>query len=140
MTQTKKGGREKAPRKRGVEDAAADPDRGSTSASVEGGSGSGSGTDTGQADQERLLLRVHGRVQGVGYRATAYERAVEIGVTGWVRNLDNGVVELLAEGSPDQLDRLLLWCRKGPRLARVDEVDIWRTPATGEFPTFRIRS
>ena len=132
MTQAKKGSREKAPRTRGIEDAVVDPDR--EAASGEGGSG------TGPTDKERLLLRVHGRVQGVGYRATAYERAVEIGVTGWVRNLDNGVVELLAEGTPDQLDRLLLWCRKGPRLARVEEIDIWRTPATGEFPVFRIRS
>lgn len=88
---------------------------------------------------ERLILRIHGRVQGVGYRATAAEKAMELGVTGWVRNLDNGVVELQAEGTPEQLDRLLLWCRKGPRLARVHEVDIWRSAATGEFHGFRVR-
>lgn len=88
---------------------------------------------------ERLILRIHGRVQGVGYRATAVEKAIELGVSGWVRNLENGVVELQAEGTPDQLDRLLLWCRKGPRLARVHEVDIWRQPASGEFQGFRVR-
>jgi acylphosphatase len=118
----------------------------STSSGSDGGAalrvaaaGEGRSSSPEGEEHERLILRIHGRVQGVGYRATAVEKALEIGVTGWVRNLENGVVELQAEGTPEKLDRLLLWCRRGPRMARVHEVDIWRQAATGEFQGFRVR-
>ena len=73
---------------------------------------------------KRVLVAVHGRVQGVGFRAsTAYE-ARGLGVEGWVRNLDNGDVEVFAQGDPSAVDALLVWLGRGPPGARVTSVDI----------------
>ena len=72
----------------------------------------------------RVRVTVHGRVQGVGFRAsTAYE-ARRLHVDGWVRNLDDGAVEVLAEGEPAEIDALLAWLAHGPPGARVSGVDI----------------
>jgi len=68
--------------------------------------------------------RVSGRVQGVWYRGSAKVEAVRLGVTGWVRNLPGGDVELEAEGEGPAVERLLRWCRCGPAMARVDSVDV----------------
>jgi acylphosphatase len=68
-------------------------------------------------------LLVSGRVQGVGYRWFAMRTAQELGVCGWVRNLPDGRVEALAEGSEDQLDRFVERLRKGPIASKVQEVD-----------------
>ncbi len=72
----------------------------------------------------RVRVRVDGRVQGVWFRASTQKRAVELGVSGWVRNLDNGSVELEAEGEDAAVDALLRWCHMGPPSARVDHVDV----------------
>ena len=74
----------------------------------------------------RVHLRITGLVQGVSYRANAHELARRLGVNGWVRNLPNGDVELVAEAPPEPLERLITWCRRGPREARVDSVVIDR--------------
>jgi len=90
-------------------------------------------------DEQRLIARVVGRVQGVGYRWWVRARADELGLTGWVMNSDDERgVELLAEGEPERLDALerMLW--QGPRSARVEGVDTSREPASGEFPRFEI--
>jgi len=68
-------------------------------------------------------LMVHGRVTGVFYRASAQEAASELGVTGWVRNRSSDCVEIHAEGDPEQLEKLIAWCRRGPALAKVTSVD-----------------
>lgn len=65
---------------------------------------------------------VEGRVQGVGYRAATRREAQRLGLTGWVRNLPDGRVELLASGSPEALDALERWLWQGPAFARVDGV------------------
>jgi acylphosphatase len=67
--------------------------------------------------------RVSGRVQGVFFRGSTREVAAQIGVTGWVRNLDNGDVEALACGPEEALRRFEAWLREGPDAARVDSVD-----------------
>lgn len=64
-----------------------------------------------------------GRVQGVSYRASTVMAADARGLTGWVRNLPDGNVELEAQGDDAQVDSLLEWCREGPPAARVDRVD-----------------
>ena len=69
-------------------------------------------------------LIIKGRVQGVFYRATAKDVADEIGVTGWVKNTEEGNVEILATGSDTQLRKLIDWCRIGPKKAVVTEVEI----------------
>src|ERR1700761_5218894 len=65
---------------------------------------------------------VKGRVQGVGFRWFVHREAAEIGLRGWVRNTDDGCVEVLAAGEPDQMKDLMLALGKGSRGSRVDEV------------------
>jgi acylphosphatase len=79
----------------------------------------------------RAELRIHGRVQGVGYRAAAYRRAVELGLSGYARNLEDGSVEAVAEGEEGDVEAFIAWCRTGPRLARVTRVEINRSAARG---------
>jgi acylphosphatase len=69
-----------------------------------------------------LQLHIKGKVQGVFYRASAKKMAVEIGITGWVSNKANGDVELLATGTPMQLQKFIAWCRQGPAGAVVNEL------------------
>jgi len=88
----------------------------------------------------RLHAVVEGRVQGVGFRAFVQLNAGELGLTGWVRNRWDDSVEVMAEGSPEALDRLEAALRRGPRSAFVTAVKVERSPATGEFSGFSIRS
>jgi acylphosphatase len=74
---------------------------------------------------------VRGKVQGVGYRAGCVRRASELGLSGWVRNLPDGSVEVEAEGVPLMLSELLLWCEMGPYGAQVSSVASNRVPPTG---------
>lgn len=82
---------------------------------------------------ERMHLLIEGRVQGVWFRATTRQVAEDLGVVGWVRNLPDGRVEVLAEGSAEQLDKLLEFCRKGPKHAIVEHVEVARGPAQGDL-------
>jgi len=66
---------------------------------------------------------VRGRVQGVGYRASAQAAAERLGLVGWVRNRRDGSVETLAEGEPEALGRYVAWCRRGPPGASVSGVE-----------------
>jgi acylphosphatase len=88
----------------------------------------------------RIHLIVRGRVQGVFYRTTAVERARDLGLTGWVRNLHDGGVELCAEGAADGLAILRSWCAHGPAGAGVRDVEEFKEAATGEFVEFDLRS
>jgi acylphosphatase len=89
---------------------------------------------------ERLHAVVHGTVQGVGYRWFVDRIANELGLTGWVANRSGGIVEVVAEGPPHQLDDLAAALRRGPANAWVHRVDEDRGPATREFSRFHIRS
>lgn len=91
-------------------------------------------------DRDRVRVRVlaEGRVQGVAYRFFAEKEAVRLAVTGWVRNLPDGRVEVLAEGPPARIEAFLGLLREGPRLARVDSFVVRHEPSTGEFKDFRI--
>jgi acylphosphatase len=86
----------------------------------------------------RARVFVDGRVQGVAYRFFAEKYAARLGITGWVRNLSDGRVEVLAEGTSHQVETFLERLREGPSLARVDVFDVRREPSTGEFADFRI--
>ena len=72
-----------------------------------------------QPHSERWQLTVRGRVQGVGYRAGCCQKAKDLNLHGWVRNLADGSVEVQAEGPVHQLTELLLWCERGPMGAEV---------------------
>jgi acylphosphatase len=80
--------------------------------------------------RRRLLVR--GRVQGVAYRASTCDAARSLGLDGWVRNLPDGRVEAVAEGPPEAVGALVDFCRRGPRLARVEEVAVTEEPVAGE--------
>jgi acylphosphatase len=87
---------------------------------------------------ERLHAWVDGHVQGVGFRYFVREKANLFSVTGWVRNIHDGRVELLAEGPRDRVDSLLEAARQGPRGSHVTEVRVEWADASGEFDAFRV--
>ena len=87
--------------------------------------------------QARRFL-VCGRVQGVGFRWFVEREAHHLGVAGWVRNNIDGRVEVLAQGTREQLDALSLRLREGPRAARVDAVEESEAKLTEGMKTFRI--
>ena len=67
---------------------------------------------------------IHGDVQGVFFRDSTQSEADRRGVTGWIRNRDDGAVEGFFEGPADEVDGLIAWCQTGPARATVDEVDV----------------
>ena len=91
-------------------------------------------SDDKEAMLESRLLRVYGRVQGIGYREACVGRAREMAVTGWVRNRMDGSVEVLLQGSPQQLADMCRWLRDGMTWALVDELEA--TPVQPPFPRF----
>ena len=72
----------------------------------------------------RRRIVVRGRVQGVFFRDTTRRRAESLGVAGWATNRADGTVEVVAEGKPDAVERLVDFLREGPRRADVDDVDV----------------
>jgi acylphosphatase len=87
----------------------------------------------------RVRMVMSGRVQGVFFRGAAAAEARALGVTGYARNLNDGSVEIVAEGERGALEVLTAWARRGPRSARVDEVAIEWSDLRGEFADFTIR-
>jgi acylphosphatase len=86
----------------------------------------------------RRRVIVEGRVQGVFFRDTVRRLAVQHGVAGWARNNLDGTVEAAFEGSPEAVERLVDFCRRGPAGARVDGVDV-RTEEPEGLEGFRVR-
>ena len=80
----------------------------------------------------RVCVTVSGRVQGVFYRATCARLAREKGLAGIVRNRPDGGVEAVFEGPPDAVEAMVAWCRQGPELARVDQVELRDEEPRGE--------
>ena len=87
---------------------------------------------------KRVLAEVSGRVQGVCFRAWTQEKAVELGVRGYVKNLPNGNVEFVAVGEENKVDALLEWASHGPQMARVDKVRVGPLLSSEEFDSFSI--
>src|SRR6266566_442288 len=95
--------------------------------------------DAGMADHinmERLHAVIRGDVQGVGFRYFVLRKAQQLGLRGWVRNNDDGTVELVAEGARQDLEQLKRAVGEGPRMARVDRVDTRWQSATGNLDGF----
>ncbi len=81
----------------------------------------------------RIHAFVSGRVQGVFFRQSTQEEAARLGLTGWVRNLHDGRVELEAQGEADAVGDLLLWCNQGPEAAQVKSLNFEdMAPVEGE--------
>jgi len=87
----------------------------------------------------RARVYVSGMVQGVFFRSETRDEASRRGVTGWVRNLRDGRVEAVFEGEKDKVAELIEFCRRGPRGARVTEVDVSWEDYKGEFQDFKAR-
>lgn len=85
-------------------------------------------------------FRVVGRVQGVGFRFFAQEAASRDGIAGWVRNLPDGSVEVVAEGEAEAVNRLERHLWRGPSRAHVDDVLVERLDPSGRLGMFDIRS
>jgi acylphosphatase len=92
-----------------------------------------------QKERARLHLIISGRVQGVGFRFSAYDEAKDLALAGWVRNLAGGDVEIVAEGKQENLQIMAAWAHLGPPSAHVTEVREDWLKFTGEFSEFQIR-
>lgn len=82
-------------------------------------------------------LQISGRVQGVGFRVYMERKARQLGVTGWVRNRRDGSVEATVQGTPEAVDTIIAWARRGPSSAMVSDVKI--TEGSGEYAGFETR-
>jgi acylphosphatase len=79
--------------------------------------------------EARARVVVRGRVQGVFFRVETRDRARSLGLSGWIRNTPDGSVEAVFEGDRERIESMLAWCRRGPSLARVDDVQTeWEEP------------
>lgn len=91
------------------------------------------------SDKVRARVNIKGWVQGVAFRGKTKAAACELQVNGWVRNKADGSVEAVFEGDKSQVESLLAWCEKGPKMAVVKEVIVTWEAFTGDFSDFDIR-
>jgi|TARA_Y100001963_G_C6632502_1_gene376957 acylphosphatase len=89
--------------------------------------------------QKQIHIFVTGRVQGVFFRQSTKVMAIKNNAKGWVRNLDDGRVEIVAQGETQDIDNLAHWCKTGPANSRVDEFELSEENISDEFETFEVR-
>ena len=90
-------------------------------------------------EKVRAHLVIFGRVQGVFFRAKTQEKAKELGVFGWVKNLSEGRVEAVFEGERVKVEQMIKWAKKGPPGAIVSDLNVIWEEYRGEFSNFEIR-
>jgi acylphosphatase len=78
-------------------------------------------------------------VQGVFFRDSTRQKAEELGLAGWVRNMPDGQVEALFEGPPEKVEEIVSWCKEGPQRASVENVDTDFESAGGDLEGFEVR-
>jgi acylphosphatase len=86
----------------------------------------------------RAHLLISGKVQGVYFRYNTQIVSSRHGVTGWVRNLDDGQLEVVLEGEKIDVDHVIRWCKTGPPEAKVEHVEVQYENYTGEFKEFKV--
>lgn len=86
----------------------------------------------------RAHVYIKGQVQGVFFRAWMRDAAQSLGLTGWVRNLEDGRVEAVFEGEKETVEAMIAKCKEGPPLAGVEHIDVIWEKATGEFSEFGV--
>jgi acylphosphatase len=89
--------------------------------------------------QKRIHLFIKGKVQGVFFRARTKKQADSLGLKGWVRNLSDGSVEAVFEGTEENIEKVIEWCKEGPTGAIVTSIEAQPEEPTGEFKSFGIR-
>ena len=78
---------------------------------------------------KQVFLKIAGRVQDVGFRWNSREKARELNLSGWVQNTSDDTVQILAQGSPENLEQFIAWAKTGPRFAGVAELKTeWQEP------------
>ncbi|PIR70606.1 MAG: acylphosphatase [Candidatus Niyogibacteria bacterium CG10_big_fil_rev_8_21_14_0_10_42_19] len=88
---------------------------------------------------KRANINIIGIVQGVNFRHEVKNHANRLGITGWIKNENNGSLSMVVEGEEEKLEHLIDWCKSGPSFARVKDVEVKFDEATGEFKNFEIR-
>ena len=89
--------------------------------------------------QKQIHIFVTGRVQGVFFRQSTKVMAIKNNAKGWVRNLDDGRVEIVAQGETQDIDNLAHWCKTGPANSRVDEFELSEENISDKIETFEVR-
>jgi acylphosphatase len=89
-------------------------------------------------DHERAHVRISGQVQGVFFRDSTRQKAGELGLAGWVKNLPDGRVEAVFEGPSDRVREMVRWCEEGPRNASVEDVDTDFEGSGGDLQGFEV--
>ena len=89
--------------------------------------------------QKCVHVFVTGRVQGVFFRQATRVTAIKNNVTGWIKNLDDGRVEVLIEGEDKSVDSVIEWCNYGPANSRVDNIEVNNEDYSGKFESFEVR-
>jgi len=90
------------------------------------------------SDLQRAHVRVSGQVQGVFFRDSTRQKAEELGLAGWVRNMPDGQVEALFEGPTEKVREMVTWCEEGPQRASVENVDTNFENAGGDLEGFEV--
>jgi acylphosphatase len=91
------------------------------------------------SNRERAHVYVSGQVQGVFFRDSAREKAEQLGLNGWVKNLPDGRVEALFEGPSERVREMVRWCEEGPSHAEVEDVDTEFEASQGDLTGFEVR-
>jgi acylphosphatase len=86
----------------------------------------------------RRHVFIKGFVQGVNFRNATKQEADQLGIVGWVKNLEDGRVEAVFEGTPDAIQRMIEWCKRGPPAARVDELKVGPESAASVLIRFQV--
>jgi acylphosphatase len=85
-----------------------------------------------------VRLNIRGRVQGVFFRESTRRQALALSVRGWVKNLPDGSVEAVAQGSPEAVESFIAWCHHGPASAQVEEVVVQQVPSETSLVGFEV--
>jgi len=88
---------------------------------------------------KHINIKIYGDVQGVCFRYDSKEKADELELAGFVRNEPDGTVYIEVEGEEDALNKFLEWCEKGPKFAKVEQVEFESGDASGAFESFEVR-
>ena len=90
-------------------------------------------------ENKSVHILVTGKVQGVFFRQATKVIAIKNHVTGWIKNLESGQVEILLEGEDQNVNSIVEWCHNGPANSRVDEIKIEQQKFSGQYSNFEVR-